>query len=286
MDIASATKIGALLAIAVLGVSAPRLVGTEQQMRPDSAKPQVTMRVTQTSPKMPQRAGETPFAVDAVASGGVAGTISGSIIVSVPVNGDRIKLSDGMKPKTFYFTRKPARGVLLYTTTLDTSDQFTTTEPVRQVEVAVGSPVETCASSLFVGPDQGPQPQGDEKGASIQISSTRIDREMLHATLVPNDAVVTVQVASTGAIPEGAVATVGIATYSSEPPGDNAAYGPELTLALKSSPTTFRLHVHGTRDTVNGHLIVIAEIRAASSGIKVADASPSASRARLETRTP
>jgi hypothetical protein len=148
--------------IRIAGLAAVVLLSLNGQEPGRTARPEVTLMVRPLSLKLAQRQGAGSFTVDATASGGFSGTISGSITVSEPVNGDRIKLMAGAGPKTFAFRlgagqnvsgaqpnsslifkveTSPSNdrgGVLVYTVSLDPSNQFTTTDPVRQVRIVVG----------------------------------------------------------------------------------------------------------------------------------------------------
>jgi len=144
----------------------------------------------------------------------------------------------------------------------------------------------TCHGAVTA--EQNPTQQ--DRGAAkcfIQVSSVTVNPAKLHATGEPNAVSVTVQVSVAGEVPPGAVATVKLLTYYSEPVGNNVRYDDAQTLPLRGSPTLFEFKVHGSPDTVNGHLFVLADIQAATAGITVKDPDePSNHQARLETAVP
>ncbi|MGI8742428.1 MAG: hypothetical protein ACR2NN_07620 [Bryobacteraceae bacterium] len=124
---------------------------------------------------------------------------------------------------------------------------------------------------------------------SIQISSVTVDPKETHQGSPESYlATVTVQVAVLCVPPpRSTVATVGILTGSSEPLGNNVRYEDYQTLPLTESPTIFRFKVFGSRRTVPGHLIIHADILAATAGITVKEAAePSNDRTRLDITAP
>jgi hypothetical protein len=117
---------------------------------------------------------------------------------------------------------------------------------------------------------QSPQPAGSTSPTcSIQIAVLKVDRAEAQSSADGVLATVTVQLSVTGPIPKGAAATVAMLTYSSEPIGNNVRFDDQQTLPLKGSPTVFVFKVYGTRTTARGHVIIQADIRAATAGIQV-----------------
>ena len=112
-------------------------------------KPVVRLTVNLNQLTIEKQSGTISFVVDAAASSGFTGTLSGTITVSAPVNPSGVKLTDGLAPKTFPFTvaagqktsdTKPPQtgtfkiatspkndqsGTLTYTVYIDPSAQFT-----------------------------------------------------------------------------------------------------------------------------------------------------------------
>jgi hypothetical protein len=145
-----------------------------------------------------------------------------------------------------------------------------------------------CGAFTAGGAEQ-PVQENDHTGpkCSIQVSSVTVNPTKIHAAQEPNTVTVTVQLSVAGEIPRGAVATIKLLTSHSEPVGNNVRYDDARTLPLKGSPTLFEFKVHGSPDTVNGHLFVLADIQAATAGITVREPSkPSNNETRLETVAP
>jgi hypothetical protein len=105
--------------------------------------------------------GKTYFRVDALASEGFSGTVSGSITVPQASNPDQVELTDGFESKTFQFTlaagqrisdtqspenlaftirtspTNPTNGTLQYAVTLNPSTQYMTVNAAKIVKVRV-----------------------------------------------------------------------------------------------------------------------------------------------------
>ena len=124
-------------------------------------KPVVTLRVSQEQIDLLRKNGNVSFEVDASASQGYSGTVSGTISVSEPSNPDRVDLVAGDKSKEFFFAlaagqkmsdtqsseertfristspANPTNGTLHWAVTLNPSKEYKTSDSPRSVEVRV-----------------------------------------------------------------------------------------------------------------------------------------------------
>lgn len=78
--------------------------GCAQSESKASAKPSVTLIVAHDTVDVLRKNGSTYFTFDAQASDGFSGTVSGSITVSQPANGDQVELAEGLQAKNISFT--------------------------------------------------------------------------------------------------------------------------------------------------------------------------------------
>ena len=133
-------------------------------------------------------------------------------------------------------------------------------------------------------PGQGPR-------RYVKITSVQVVPGKIHGTLEPNTATVTVKVFTIKKdgtpTPGNAKATVRVDSYSTYPGGNNVRYSAPQTLPLKENLTVFTFKVYGSRDTVNGHLVINAAFESVSEGIEVqGPVSSDATRTTLETASP
>jgi hypothetical protein len=122
-------------------------------------KPEVTLIVSLTRLTVERRNGSISFRVDASASEGFSGTISGTITVPEPSNFSGVELTAGSDSKTFPFrlaagqktsdtkppqtgtftvstsSTNPTSGTLIYFVTVDPSNSFTTKNSPLEVKV-------------------------------------------------------------------------------------------------------------------------------------------------------
>lgn len=130
-----------------------------QQAATSDTKPEVTLVVKPTELTVNKEDGRITFQVDAKASEGFTGTISGTLTVSQPINGTGIHLTQGSDSKTFKFTlaasqktwettppqtgtftvstspTNPAAGTVTYVVTVDPSNQFKAKDSPQMVRV-------------------------------------------------------------------------------------------------------------------------------------------------------
>jgi len=123
------------------------------------AKPEVTLIVTPTNLTVERRDGAISFRVDAAASEGFSGTVSGTLTVAQPSNPSGVVLTKGYESKTFPFVlaagqktsdtsppqtgtfmirtspTNPTSGTLTYTITVDSSAGFTARNSDFQLKV-------------------------------------------------------------------------------------------------------------------------------------------------------
>ena len=123
----------------------------------------------------------------------------------------------------------------------------------------------------------------------IQVSSVTVDPKEIHKTNSPNAATVTVQLALLGDLPPHSVATVGVGTFSRIPPDNDISYSQSQTLELVKSPAVFFFKAQPSPKTMQGSVVIAAEIISATKGIKVInpmDTDPSLWRTQLKTVVP
>ncbi len=125
------------------------------------SKPIVSLVVTPEELTIMRKNGSGYFRVDAVASQGFPGSISGTISVSGPSNPSQVQLSDGARGRAFPFTlsagqktseteppqtgqfavrtaaQNPTDGTLVYSVTITPSVQYRIDNDVKQVRVKV-----------------------------------------------------------------------------------------------------------------------------------------------------
>ena len=150
-------------ALLISALSAARIYGWDPQTRPLSLQPEITLLVSTLKIDIPMREGVGLFRVDAQASKGFAGSVSGTISVSAPTNPERVHLTEGggLYGKTFQFTLQAGQrlsdvqaqkdltwwiktsptnaspGGLIYSVTLNPSRRYTSRDSPQAVHVTV-----------------------------------------------------------------------------------------------------------------------------------------------------
>jgi hypothetical protein len=135
--------------------------GSAQSESRAPAKPSITLIVAHDTVDVLRKNGSTYFTFDARASDGFSGTVSGSITVSQPANGDGVELAEGLEGKNISFTlaagqklsetqspenlkfhvrtarTNPTNGQVIYSVFLNPSRDYESIETPRIVTVRV-----------------------------------------------------------------------------------------------------------------------------------------------------
>lgn len=124
---------------------------------------------------------------------------------------------------------------------------------------------------------------------SVRVVSVSLDRSLIHKTLSPNGAILSVIVDVRGRVPKGSTATVEAGSYSGNPPRNGLVYEPtERIIPLTPGRTTVTFDVRADPKTTNGSVVIAASIGPTTNGIKAISLQPEFRqwRTQVETRDP